>query len=85
MPFNFLIALRSMPSTMRTTAILRPCTREWEPIADMRLSERDANYPKSQNTHLHIIEPYTNLYRCLSEFKQALRVTMCLYLVPCCL
>lgn len=38
-------------------------TRDWQPIADMRLSELDANYPKSQNTHLHIIEPYTNLYR----------------------
>ena len=37
-------------------------TRDWQPIADMRLSELDANYPKSQNTHLHIIEPYTNLY-----------------------
>ena len=42
-------------------------TREWHDIADMRLSELDANYPKSQNTHLHIIEPYTNLYRCLKE------------------
>ena len=38
-------------------------TRDWQPIADMRLSELDANYPKSQNTHLHIIEPYPNLYR----------------------
>lgn len=38
-------------------------TRDWQPIADMRLSELDANYPKSQNTHLHIIEPYANLYR----------------------
>ena len=38
-------------------------TRDWQPIANMRLSELDANYPKSQNTHLHIIEPYTNLYR----------------------
>ena len=38
-------------------------TRNWQPIDDMRLSEYDANYPKSQNTHLHIIEPYTNLYR----------------------
>ena len=37
----------------------------------MRLSELDANYPKSQNTHLHIIEPYTNLYRCLKEFNVA--------------
>lgn len=42
-------------------------TRDWEPIADMRLSDLDANYPKSQNTHLHIIEPYTNLYRVLCE------------------
>ena len=38
-------------------------TRDWQPIADMRLSDYDANYPKSQNTHLHIIEPYANLYR----------------------
>ncbi len=38
-------------------------TRDWQPMADMRLSDLDANYPKSQNTHLHIIEPYTNLYR----------------------
>ena len=46
-------------------------TREWGEIADMRLSELDANYPKSQNTHLHIIEPYANLYRCLKEFRDA--------------
>ncbi|MBR1414609.1 MAG: AGE family epimerase/isomerase [Prevotella sp.] len=44
---------------------IEACTREWGPIADMRLSELDANYPKSQNTHLHIIEPYANLYRTL--------------------
>lgn len=37
--------------------------REWKPLADMRLSEKDANLPKSMNTHLHIFEPYTNLYR----------------------
>ena len=44
-------------------------TRDWQPVADMRLSEVDANSPKSQNTHLHIIEPYANLYRCLKEFQ----------------
>ena len=50
-------------------------TRDWQPIADMRLSELDANFPKSQNTHLHIIEPYTNLYRVWksAELKASLR------------
>ena len=48
---------------------IEACTREWGEIADMRLSELDANYPKSQNTHLHIIEPYTNLLRCLKELR----------------
>ena len=50
---------------------IEACTREWGEIADMRLSELDANYPKSQNTHLHIIEPYTNLLRCIKELKAA--------------
>jgi len=48
---------------------IEACTREWGPIADMRLSDFDANYPKSQNTHLHIIEPYTNLCRCIKELQ----------------
>ena len=35
--------------------------RAWEPIVDMRLSEVDMNEPKSQNTHLHVMEAYTRL------------------------
>lgn len=35
----------------------------WNLMDDMRLSEKDENFPKSMNTHLHILEPYTNLYR----------------------
>lgn len=42
---------------------IEACKRDWQPIEDMRLSAKDENYPKSQNTHLHIIEPYTNLLR----------------------
>lgn len=38
-------------------------TRDWQPIADMRLSEKDENEKKTMNTHLHILEPYANLYR----------------------
>lgn len=38
-------------------------TREWGEIQDMRLSDKDANEKKTMNTHLHIIEPYTALFR----------------------
>lgn len=38
-------------------------TRDWQPIEDMRLSDKDENEKKTMNTHLHILESYTNLYR----------------------
>ena len=42
---------------------LEAYTRDWQPIEDMRLSEKDANEKKTMNTHLHVLEPYTNLCR----------------------
>ncbi|PWJ44590.1 AGE family epimerase/isomerase [Sediminitomix flava] len=39
------------------------CTREWDILEDLRLSEKDANEKKTMNTHLHILEAYTALYR----------------------
>jgi len=37
--------------------------RDWQPLQNLRLSAKDANASKTMNTHLHIIEAYTNLYK----------------------
>lgn len=37
--------------------------RDWSPMEDIRLSEKDANEAKIMNTHLHILEAYSTFYR----------------------
>lgn len=60
---------------------LEAFTREWGVMDDLRLSEKDLNFPKSQNTHLHIMEAYTSLHAINPEpkIKAALRYTIELF------
>ncbi len=42
---------------------------DWQVVEDMRLSEKDVNASKTMNTHLHILEAYTTLYRVTADSK----------------
>lgn len=57
-------------------------SKDWKQIQDMRLSDKDANEKKTMNTHLHILEPYANLYRVWpsAQLKSSLRNLLELFL-----
>lgn len=55
---------------------------DWSAIQDMRLSDKDRNDAKTMNTHLHILEAYTGLYRVWKneELEKALRSIILIFL-----
>lgn len=57
---------------------LEAFAHDWTAIDDWRLSTLDLNHPKSQNTHLHVLEAYTVLHDIhpTQETKSALRYSI---------
>lgn len=60
---SFFRALERYGRDFQYGGYVEAASYDWQPIADMRLSDKDENAVKSQNTNLHVLEAYTNYYR----------------------
>jgi mannobiose 2-epimerase len=60
---------------------LEALSRSWGTLYDLRLGSADLNAPKSANTHLHLLEAYTELYRVSQSplVEEALRHLVALF------
>ncbi|WP_394773934.1 AGE family epimerase/isomerase [Flavobacterium sp.] len=60
---NLYLKIQKYSYDPKNKGYLEAFTRDWQPIDDLRLSDKDANEKKTMNTHLHIVEAYANLFK----------------------
>ena len=60
---------------------LEAFTENWQNLDDVRLSEKDMNSPKSMNTHIHILEAYTALYRATKNTQVGIALSKLITLI----
>ena len=60
---NLFELLESKTLDRQRNGYLEAFSREWGETGDLRLSDIDMNEKKTMNTHLHVIEAYSRLYR----------------------
>jgi len=60
---NLYEAIEKYSLDRQANGYIEALKRNWKPIRDYRLSDKDVNVSKTMNTHLHILEAYGNLYR----------------------
>ncbi len=60
---DLFIAIERYSFDKQNNGYIEALSEDWQTLEDMRLSDKDANSPKSMNTHLHILEAYACLYR----------------------
>ena len=61
---------------------LEALSADWKPLEDVRLGASDINAEKTMNTHLHILEAYSNFFRAehSPEFAETLGSLLTLFL-----
>jgi mannobiose 2-epimerase len=55
-------------------------TSDWQKVEDQRLSPKDMNVEKSMNTHLHVLEAYTNLFRIWNDKNLESQLANCIHI-----